>query len=130
MKKLSGAPFDQWRQRGAKILRLYGNIGDETCGAFCMPTPTGDAFLYVVASTGGGWDHVSVSLPTRCPTWEEMSAVKRAFFRRMEWAVELHPSQSENLSLHPYCLHLWRCQFAEMELPPALMVAPPSARSA
>jgi hypothetical protein len=36
-------------------------------GAFRVP-----GGLRVIASDGEGWDHVSVSLPDRCPTWEEM----------------------------------------------------------
>ncbi len=123
MKRLDGAPFDQWRDRSARVIRHYGTAGDHTAGAFNVPV--GNVSLYVIATAGEGWDHVSVSLPNRCPTWEEMSAVKRAFFRRNEWAVEFHPPESDNLSLHPFCLHLWRCQYREMELPPPIMVAPP-----
>lgn len=102
-------------------MRHYGGIGDGTCGAFQVPT--GNSFVNVVASSDGGWDHVSVSTPTRCPTWDEMVTVKRAFFRANEWAFELHPPPSENLSEHPYCLHLWRCQWRDIELPPAIMVS-------
>jgi hypothetical protein len=32
--------------------------------------------VVVIASDGMGWDHVSVSLKDRCPTWEEMCLVK------------------------------------------------------
>jgi hypothetical protein len=122
VKAFVGAPFDQWRDRSAVVIRHFGDIGDQTCGVFNMPV--GATMLFIVASTGEGWDHVSVSLPNRCPTWEEMSAVKRAFFRRNEWACELHPPESDNLSLYPYCLHIWRCQFADMPLPDSIMVAP------
>lgn len=126
MKLLSGRPFDQWRDHGAQVIRLYGNAGDSSCGVFNVPVA--NVFLRVIASAVEGWDHVSVSTPTRCPTWEEMSAIKREFFRRNEWAYELHPPQSENLSLHPYCLHMWRPHFVDVPLPPPMMVAPPSAK--
>jgi len=128
MKLLSGAPFDQWRDRSAAVIRLYGSAGDHTCGVFNMPPLTGDYMIRIIASSGEGWDHVSASLPNRCPTWDEMSAVKRAFFRRNEWAMELHPPQAENLSMHNFCLHLWRCQFADIPLPPSYMVAPPKSQ--
>jgi hypothetical protein len=128
MKRLDGAPFDQWRNRSPAIIKHYGDAGDDSCGVFNMPV--GNELIGIIASTGEGWDHVSASLPHRCPTWEEMSAIKRAFFRRDEWAYELHPPESENLSLHQYCLHLWRCQYQDMALPPSIMVAPKSARRA
>ena len=38
--------------------------------------------IAVIASWGGGWEHVSVSLARRCPTWEEMCMVKDIFWER------------------------------------------------
>ena len=32
-----------------------------------------------IASWAGGWEHVSVSLRNRCPTWDEMCLVKDIF---------------------------------------------------
>jgi hypothetical protein len=62
------------------------------------------------ASCGGGWDHVSVSCATRCPTWEEMAWVKEKFFCDNEAVMQLHVPKSEHINNHPYCLHLWRPQ--------------------
>lgn len=123
MKRLSGRPFDQWRDRSPRVLAHYGSAGDETCGAFNVPLPCG-RMAHVVASQGEGWDHVSVSLPDRCLMWEEMMFVKRAFFKRDEWAVEFHPPERENRSLHDYCLHLWRPRLATFPLPDPFLVAP------
>ncbi len=81
--------------------------------------------LKVIASDGGGWDHCSVSMeknPTRCPTWNEMCAVKELFFKDDETVVQFHPAKSAYINQHPYCLHLWRCQVRERELPPGWMV--------
>ena len=78
--------------------------------------------LWVVFSWGGGWDHVSVSLPSRCPTWEEMCAVKDVFFREDECCVEYHPRKADYVNNHPYCLHIWRPQLAELPVPPRNMV--------
>ncbi len=77
---------------------------------------------FVVFSTGGGWDHVSVSWPNRCPTWEEMCEVKKTFFHPEEVCVEYHPPESEYVNNHPFCLHLWRYQQPGMPMPPAWMV--------
>lgn len=76
----------------------------------------------VIASWGGGWDHVSVSFRNRCPTWEEMSEIKRLFFYPEETAWEYHPMESEYVNQHPYCLHIWRYQKPGMVMPPSWMV--------
>ena len=78
----------------------------------------------IVASWGGGWDHVSVSTPTRCPTWEEMCEVKDAFFHPLEVVMQLHPSKEEYVNCHKYCLHLWKPQKETIPTPPADYVGP------
>jgi hypothetical protein len=123
VKLLEGRPFDQWRDKSDRVIALYDGIGDETCGCFNVPLPTGEQ-LRVIASSGAGWDHVSISHRSRCPTWGEMVFVKRAFFKRGEWAVEYHPPEKENISLHDYCLHLWRPNNGiEFPLPPTWTIA-------
>lgn len=67
-----------------------------------------------------GWEHVSVSLANRCPTWDEMCFVKDLFWSPAEAVMQLHPPQSEYVNNHPYCLHLWR--HATIPLPPSIMV--------
>jgi len=76
----------------------------------------------VVWSFGGGWDHVSVSYPNRCPTWEEMCRVKDIFFREDECCIEYHPAKSEYVNLHPYCLHIWKPQDGTIVTPPTAFV--------
>lgn len=85
--------------------------GDDISGLYLLKR--GNAQLRVVASNGVGWDHVSVSLPTRCPTWEEMCWVKDKFFEPEEVVMQLHPARSQYVNNMPYCLHLWRPQNAE-----------------
>ena len=72
----------------------------------------------VVWSFGGGWDHVSVSHNDCCPTWDEMCAVKDVFFLDDECCIEYHPPKSEYVNIHPYCLHIWKPQNAEILQPP------------
>lgn len=74
--------------------------------------------LKVIASDELGWDHVSVSLKHRCPTWNEMCAIKNIFFEPSETVVQFHPPESVYINNHPFTLHLWRNQSAEIELPP------------
>lgn len=80
--------------------------------------------LRIIASWVSGWDHVSVSLPDRTPTWDEMERVKRAFFKPEETAYQLHVPPSDHINCHPYCLHLWRHHHSEIPMPPAFMVGP------
>jgi hypothetical protein len=68
----------------------------------------GGAEIHVIASTGGGWDHVSVSCRDRCPTWDEMSYVAKMFFEPNEYAVQYHVPASEHVNRHPFTLHWWR----------------------
>lgn len=86
-------------------------------GAFRVPLPTGET-MRVIASDGRGWDHVSVSLDARCPTWQEMSQVKEVFWTGEETVVQFHPATSKYVNHHLFCLHLWRCQDAATPIPP------------
>ena len=114
--------LDAYREIGARVIALYGNVGDETCGVFNLPSCIDGARLHVVASCGGGWEHVSVSRANRCPNWLEMEQIKRAFYADDETAVQFHVPASEHINLHPYCLHLWRPADGALPRPPAFMV--------
>ena len=76
----------------------------------------GDA-LAVIASSGDGWDHVSVSCKARCPTWAEMDTIKRMFFKPDEVAMQLHVAEADHISIHPYTLHLWRPHGTKRAIP-------------
>jgi hypothetical protein len=79
-------------------------------GWFVIPRVSGD--LRFMVGNGGGWDHVSISLAHRCPTWDEMCLVKDLVFRDDEWVMQLHPARKDHINNHPFCLHLWRPQSA------------------
>lgn len=116
MRDLHEPAVNRWR------MRFPGYpIGDGTCGAFMVPNAEGVS-LRVIAASGLGWDHVSVSLPDRCPTWDEMELVKRLFFRDDETAMQLHVPPADHVNVHPYCLHLWRPLGAQIPRPPSIMV--------
>lgn len=78
--------------------------------------------LQVICSDGGEWDHVSVSLPNRCPNWEEMSFIKSLFWEPDECVVQYHPPEKQYVDNHPYCLHMWKPQNQEIPLPPTMFV--------
>lgn len=104
------------------LSNVYGGLGDSQNGAFKVYVE-GKSF-FVIASSGGGWEHVSVHPKNqkRCPTWEEMCAVKDMFFEPEEAVMQLHPAHSEYVNNHPYCLHLWRPLEREIPLPPVKFV--------
>lgn len=74
--------------------------------------------MAIIASWCGGWEHVSVSLQNRCPTWDEMCRIKDIFWGEDECVVQFHPPKSEYVNLHPYCLHLWKKIGEKADLPP------------
>ncbi len=67
------------------------------------------------------WQHVSVSLPRRCPTWGEMERVKQLFWGEDVNVVQYHPKKSEYVNNHPFTLHLWKHKDGH-ELPPSILV--------
>ena len=112
-----------------QVRDFYGNVGDDKAGVFEMTTvidpmsDTGETkTLRIIASNDAGWDHVSVSLFDRCPTWDEMEMVKRLFFKPDETAMQLHVPPTDHINRHPYCLHLWRPHVGSIPRPPAEFV--------
>jgi hypothetical protein len=128
MKLLTGPLFDKNRIPAPKAYVERFNLTEKEAmgngynGFFLYRVPNDTAFLRVVASSGDGWDHVSVSLEHRCPTWAEMDWVKRLFFKDNEVAFQLHPKPSDHINIHPYTLHLWRPLNRNIPLPPAHLV--------
>jgi hypothetical protein len=47
-----------------------------------------------------------------------MEQVKRIFFLPNEIAMQLHVAESNHISIHPNCLHIWRPHGVEIPLPP------------
>lgn len=102
-------------------LRAHGVVGDKGNGCFEL-MHEGGAQLWIIASNGGGWDHLSVSLKDRCPTWLEMEAVRKLFTAPGEVWLQFGVPSRDHINLHEYCLHWWRHQHREVRLPPGWMV--------
>jgi hypothetical protein len=116
--------LEQYRVRNGP----YRSDPGDTFGAFVgIPGPCGHG-LRVIASDGKDpeieipWEHVSVSLPNRCPNWPEMCCIKDLFFAPEEVVMQLHPARAEYVNVHNYCLHLWKPLKAEIPLPPTVAV--------
>jgi len=105
-------------------LPLMGQYGDSSCGFFIIPSRNNNNFYQVIASSGEGWDHVSVCLldrkgrfVERTLTWNEMCLIKNIFFNDDEDAVEFHPRKQDYIDEHHYVLHIWRANMKEFPLP-------------
>lgn len=119
--------------RSPEKYRTVGKAEWGPNGAYLIP-PNGrrNLPLKVIASTGEEWashgmplppwEHVSVSTPVRCPTWEEMHFVKGLFWEAEDCVLQFHPPQSEYINNHPYVLHLWRPVGVDFPRPPSIAV--------
>ena len=108
---------------GMTRLALLGDKGNETNGCMEIRAAGGRATLRVIFSDGFGWDHVSVTA-SRTPTWDEMCYVKGMFFYEDECVVQYHPPVAVYVNCHPRCLHLWRPQAFDIQLPPTILIGP------
>jgi len=94
-------------------------VGDDGCAGVLFRD---GVQLKFIMSFGLEWEHVSVSMDRRCPTWDEMDFVKRFFWKMDECVVQYHPPLSEYVNHHPYCLHLWRPTNDIIPMPPLCCV--------
>ena len=118
--------LDPRLEKGRISNGFYASKSGDDFGAFLIFTPAGRE-LKIIASSGDAergieWEHVSVSLSNRCPTWEEMCLVKSLFWDDEETVIQLHPPKSKWINNHPYCLHLWRPLKESIPLPPEIAV--------
>lgn len=99
----------------------------EGTAAYAATAPKATLYVRVIAASGGGWDHVSVSCADMngrelTPTWAIMDWIKRRFFLPHEVAMQLHPAVADHISIHEHVLHLWRPHAKRIPLPPKRMV--------
>ncbi len=123
MKKIPTKSIEQWRITQG---RFASDKSFGANGAFQIPHNL--VSLRIIVSDGTDWklsglpgipfEHVSVSLAARCPTWEEMDFVKRIFWRDDETVFQLHVARENWINNHKYCLHLWKPVGIEIPLPP------------
>jgi hypothetical protein len=111
--------------------RVDGAEGDGCYGKFLLLGPERKKLLVIVSDGrdweaeglgGPAWEHASVSLEHRCPTWMEMEWVRRTFWDEDEWVMQLHPPKDKYINLHSTCLHLWRPTGEPIPRPPRATV--------
>lgn len=113
---------EKYRLKDAGLYSSDESFGNN--GSFVLPASTLNKrhTLYVLASDGLGWEHVSVSTASRCPTWDEMCFVKNLFWDEDDCVMQLHPPKSQWVNNHAYCLHLWRPTKQNIPQPLEIMV--------
>lgn len=120
--------LNRYRAAVAEI-ECYGKGLGARGGVFWIPVEhsspiigKAQLLLTVLATAGGGWDHVSVSLKHRCPTWAEMEQVRKLFSLPGEVWIQYGVPSEAHINTHPYCLHWWRPHGVAIPMPPPLMV--------
>ena len=117
--------FSDRVERGRVVSGGYlASLHGDDYGFFHLRTNDGAA-LGVMVSSGDEtirWEHVSVSTRTRCPTWAEMAWVKSLFWEDEEVVIQYHPSKSQYVNYHPYCLHMYRPLDLVIPCPPTITV--------
>lgn len=116
--------FQKLERYRCKSGMLKSSTGD-AFGLFFIPFALGKTPLKVISApfdSGSEWEHVSVSLPGRCPTWEEMCFVKNLFWSPEDCVVQFHPPESEYVNNAPTCLHLWKNNKHPTPTPPSILV--------
>ena len=106
----------------------------KACGRIAIDTQNDDGFRGIIqfphwqgsliVSWGGGWEHASVAPFRRSytPTWDDMCFLKNLIWTEEEAVIQIHPPKSEYVNNLSNCLHLWRCTYKDMVLPPSCFV--------
>lgn len=104
------------------FIEFIRNINNEcVIGGFTID-PISNKRLNFKFSRANGWEHLSVSMPNRCPNWEQMCFMKEQFWEDDEACVEYHPKKEDYVNNHNYCLHIWKPYEIELPTPPSIMV--------
>lgn len=69
-----------------------------------------------------GWEHLSVSMPNKTPSWEQMCKMKDIFWNKNEACVQYHPKEEDYVNMHSHCLHIWKPVNDTLPTPPHILV--------
>lgn len=61
------------------------------------------------AYDGKEWLHVSVSRPSKMPSYDDLKAVKQLFIGDDRYAYQVFPPLAKHVNIHNYCIHLFCC---------------------
>jgi len=119
MKEINRELVERYRVKSGAWASKEG----DSFGLFFVSIPAKNITLKVLSSPfEDEWQHVSISLPNRCPTWNEMCLVKDLFYGEDATVVQFHPPKSDYVNNHNFCLHLWANTQKEIPRPPSYLV--------
>ena len=72
-----------------------------------------DGDLRVVVSIDAGYWHMSISHPSRYPTWDEIKEARYKYTPNEVTMAMLLPPKEEYVNVHPNCFHLWEVKKGE-----------------
>lgn len=104
------------------FIEFVRNTSNECIIAGFTIDPKTNKRLNFKFSKANSWEHLSVSIPNKCPSWEQMCFMKEQFWEDDEACVEYHPKKEDYVNNHNYCLHIWRPYNAELPTPPSILV--------
>lgn len=103
-------PAEAWAEGFFAGQRINWTRYDEPFTCF---RKIGDSLSVIVSGSteadGRRWAHVSLSRPSRLPSWDDVREVKDAFIGRDRKAIQVLPPEAEYVNIHPHVLHLWCC---------------------
>lgn len=79
-------------------------------------------WLNFIFSYQMGWEHLSVSMPSKTPSWDQMCMMKDVFWNKDEACVQYHPKEEDYVNMHPHCLHIWKPTDQDLPTPPHILV--------
>ncbi len=117
---------EQFRNRRAERETYGSGMMEPGSGVFYFQSAhRHKSGLLCLASTGLGWEHVSVSghhyQKKYLPSWEEMCQVKDVFWGEEDVVVQFHPRKQDYVN-NAQVLHLWRQVGQTFETPPHFLV--------
>jgi hypothetical protein len=108
--------FEDLLNSGGRFVKSDFMVDEEHTLAFggdYYDTASGKQLNFMF-SVQGGWEHLSVSMPSRTPTWDQMCTMKDVFWEDEEECIEYHPPKSQYVNVHEHCLHIWRPVYDEI----------------
>ena len=106
-----------------KTIKLFieAETDNAVMGGYYYDVISGKNLNFIV-SYQMGWEHLSVSMPSKTPSWDQMCRMKDIFWNKDEACVEYHPKEEDYVNMHQHCLHIWKTTEEYLPTPPHFLV--------
>lgn len=102
---------DAWQDCGEETITLAESDGEETTSIVHVWLK--GMLKVFVAVEEGAW-HLSISHPSRYPTWDEIKEARYRLLPDEIYMAMILPPSGEYVNVHENCFHLW-------EVPPEVV---------